>query len=266
MAVFFLCLGYAGGAFKESTTVEFLFQKDHSIQKNGVVRYLALDKAYINNYVLEAHDLILQPLALYNSTQDAEKENNSKIKTPNSNSSSKLSSNSSKKSIESKEREYLGIAQSLRIKLQLKNRDPSVYYSLNTQRHFYPRIDPLSAQVQRTSTGESNYTPTSKPSIFSKYWKEDLYLQLGSIYDPEKKENLRLNFKYELYTTRYDQNPIAYDLLFPSFLVAYVDVWINPLVKFIWLGTLLFILSGLLVWLPIQRKGSSHGYTRKTKT
>ena len=38
---------------------------------------------------------------------------------------------------------------------------------------------------------------------------------------------------------------------FPEQIVANLEVWINPLVKLIWLGSVLFFLSGLYIILPV---------------
>ncbi len=43
---------------------------------------------------------------------------------------------------------------------------------------------------------------------------------------------------------------------FPRQLVANLEVWVNPLVKFIWVGSLLFFFSGLLILLPIGESRS----------
>ena len=240
VAIFFLCIGYAGNAFKYSTTIEFIFEKAQH-DKSKKVRYIAKDKVYVKNYILQAKELVFQPLELYEKSTDAKiKQKQQKQKKSKINDIPDTSKPST-----------LGIAHVLHLNLQSTN-NPDYYYNLQTRRHFYPRINPIRGEVQRDRNLAALYTPTSKPSIFSKYWKEDVYLQVGTIYDPTSEKNINLNFNYELYVTEYSQHPLAHQLLFPPTLIAYVDVWINPLVKFIWFGTLLFILSGFVTWLPIS--------------
>jgi len=55
---------------------------------------------------------------------------------------------------------------------------------------------------------------------------------------------------FEYYYYELNKDPNAYQMLFPSSLVVDLHIWINPLMKFIWFGTLLFFISGLIVLLP----------------
>ena len=124
---------------------------------------------------------------------------------------------------------------------------------MTTERHFHPRIYPPTGEISRSQDGFSLRTPTSEPDIKST-WSEDLYIQLGAISDAQTGRNPDLTQMYELYFFDMQRAPQAYSRLFPSTIVANLEIWINPLVKFIWLGTVLFFLSGLILILPFGEK------------
>lgn len=116
-----------------------------------------------------------------------------------------------------------------------------------TERRFYPQISHLSGEFE-------THIPTSEPAIASTP-KEDLYIQLGAIEHSDLSDenpDLPLLFMNYLFT---NENQPVRKLenfnRFPRQIVANLEVWINPLVKFIWAGSLLFFFSGLLILLPI---------------
>ncbi|HNL03036.1 MAG TPA: heme lyase CcmF/NrfE family subunit, partial [Leptospiraceae bacterium] len=79
---------------------------------------------------------------------------------------------------------------------------------------------------------------------------EDIYIQLGSIQDARRKTNPDFAHIYEFYYFEFQKSPEAYQQLFPPVIVATLEVWVNPLVKLIWLGSVMFFLSGLILVLP----------------
>ncbi|TGK15661.1 heme lyase CcmF/NrfE family subunit [Leptospira fluminis] len=126
------------------------------------------------------------------------------------------------------------------VKRQLKD-----FATMVTERRFYPQISHLSGDFE-------THIPTSEPAIASTP-KEDLYVQLGAIehadLSDENPDLPRLFMSY-FFTRDPDLKSEQY-LRFPRQIVANLEVWINPMVKFIWAGSLLFFLSGLLILLPI---------------
>ncbi|MCB1177811.1 MAG: heme lyase CcmF/NrfE family subunit, partial [Leptospiraceae bacterium] len=117
--------------------------------------------------------------------------------------------------------------------------------SMLTERRFYP-------QVSHLSGGFETHIPTSEPDIFSTA-KEDFYVQLGAIESIASGENpdLAMMFMQYYFGTRTLADKAEVFKSFPKEIVANLEVWINPLVKLIWIGSLLFFLSGLIIVLPI---------------
>ncbi|MGJ4789033.1 heme lyase CcmF/NrfE family subunit [Leptospira koniambonensis] len=126
------------------------------------------------------------------------------------------------------------------VKRQLKDFDTMV-----TERRYYPQISHLSGDFE-------THIPTSEPSISSTP-KEDLYIQLGAIEHADlSDENPDLPGMFlDFFFTRDPAIKAAKYLKFPNQIVANLEVWVNPMVKFIWAGSLMFFLSGLLILLPI---------------
>lgn len=123
--------------------------------------------------------------------------------------------------------------------------------SLSTERRFYPQISHLSGSFE-------THIPTSEPAILSKF-KEDLYIQLGAIEHSDlSRENPDLPMMYMdyLFGAKDLEERIQSYSLFPKQIVGNLEIWINPLVKFVWAGSLLYFFSGLFILLPI-------GETRK---
>ncbi|PJZ80228.1 heme lyase CcmF/NrfE family subunit [Leptospira meyeri] len=116
---------------------------------------------------------------------------------------------------------------------------------LTTERRFYPQISHLTGDFE-------THIPTSEPAILS-MTKEDFYIQLGAIETSDlKSENpdLPLMFMQYYFTPGSEIDKLKFFLNFPRQIVANLEVWVNPLVKLIWIGSLLYFLSGIFLLLP----------------
>lgn len=116
---------------------------------------------------------------------------------------------------------------------------------LTTERRFYPQISHLTGDFE-------THIPTSEPAILSMA-KEDFYIQLGAIETSDlKSENpdLPLMFMQYYFTPGSEMDKLKFFLNFPKQIVANLEVWVNPLVKLIWIGSLLYFLSGIFLLLP----------------
>ncbi|TGM73154.1 heme lyase CcmF/NrfE family subunit [Leptospira mtsangambouensis] len=116
---------------------------------------------------------------------------------------------------------------------------------LTTERRFYPQISHLTGDFE-------THIPTSEPAILS-MTKEDFYIQLGAIETSDlKSENpdLPLMFMQYYFTPGSETDKLKFFLNFPRQIVANLEVWVNPLVKLIWIGSLLYFLSGIFLLLP----------------
>ncbi|EMY60451.1 heme lyase CcmF/NrfE family subunit [Leptospira terpstrae] len=126
---------------------------------------------------------------------------------------------------------------------------------LVTERRFYPQISHLTGDFE-------THIPTSEPAILSMA-KEDFYIQLGAIETSDlKSENpdLPLMFMQYYFTPGSEMDKLKFFLNFPKQIVANLEVWVNPLVKLIWLGSLLYFLSGIFLLLPLgETKKKSEG-------
>lgn len=126
---------------------------------------------------------------------------------------------------------------------------------LVTERRFYPQISHLTGDFE-------THIPTSEPAILSMA-KEDFYIQLGAIETSDlKSENpdLPLMFMQYYFTPGSEMDKLKFFLNFPKQIVANLEVWVNPLVKLIWLGSLLYFLTGIFLLLPIgENKKKSVG-------
>ncbi|GBF42744.1 cytochrome c biogenesis protein [Leptospira ellinghausenii] len=127
--------------------------------------------------------------------------------------------------------------------------------TLDTERRFYPQISHLTGDFE-------THIPTSEPAIHSMA-KEDFYIQLGAIETSDlKSENpdLPLMFMQYYFTPGSETDKLKLFLNFPRQIVANLEVWINPLVKLIWIGSLLYFMSGIFLLLPIgERKKQTRG-------
>ncbi len=120
---------------------------------------------------------------------------------------------------------------------------------LNTERRFYPQISHLTG-------GFETHIPTSEPGILS-FLKEDLYIQLGAIEHADlsgENPDLPMVYMEYLFGRQGYENKIRAFSQFPTKLVANLEIWVNPLVRFVWTGSVLYFLSGLFILLPIGEK------------
>lgn len=210
--------GYAGNAFKQNTSIQFFYELQPP-QGEEIV-YISQDKGIIGNYQIAAQTLKIKPLP-----------------TKKIQSLSELNIQNTIVSEEAKFSIFLGTK---------KERE------LITERRFYPQISHLTG-------GFETHIPTSEPAIMTRP-KEDLYIQLGAIeHATEKIENpeLPLIFMNYLFGARNLEERIQKFSEFPKQLVANLEIWINPLVKFVWIGSVLYFLSGLFLLLPIGEKKST---------
>lgn len=289
LAIVFLFLGYAGSAFKKSRKVEFHYYRMPWKPKSKVIHYYSGDSAYIENYRIQARELFLAPVfqphadtkkpihftISHEAHYHVQKGKGSPIPKPNS--------------TDTEEDPYLKAHQPVSWRKRLLKLLTGYVLDgrMRTERHFYPQIDPLSGKVLRKPQRQAIHTATSKPDIRST-WSEDLYIQLGALSAPRLppasnqkkalgKDFLQkrpaqdqdkafprppLNHFYESYYFIFEKDQRAYRELFPPSLRASLEIWINPMVKFIWLGSLLFFFAGLLILLPFPL-GEKNSNTRK---
>ncbi len=180
--------------------------------KGDEIVYKSFDKAIIGNYVIEANSLKIVPMV--NGDEGSEPDIFNVI-----------------------------VSQKASYKVQ---RQLSETVEMLTERRFYP-------QVSHLTGGFESHIPTSEPAINSTP-KEDFYIQLGAIESGlENKENpdLPLLFMDYYFASRNFSEKARLGTRFPGQIVANLEVWINPLVKLIWLGSVLFFLSGLYIILPV---------------
>ncbi|BDA79912.1 cytochrome c biogenesis protein [Leptospira kobayashii] len=120
---------------------------------------------------------------------------------------------------------------------------------LVTERRFYPQISHLTGDFE-------THIPTSEPAILS-LPKEDFYIQLGAIEKADmssENPDLPLMFMNYYFTGSTQNEKLALYLQFPKEIVANLEIWINPLVKLIWIGSLLYFLTGIFLLLPIGER------------
>jgi cytochrome c-type biogenesis protein CcmF len=180
--------------------------------KGDEIVYRSFDKAVIGNYIIEANSLKIVPMI--NGDEGSEPDIFNVI-----------------------------VSQKASYKIQ---RQLSETVDMLTERRFYP-------QVSHLTGGFESHIPTSEPAINSTP-KEDFYIQLGAIESGlENKENpdLPLLFMDYYFASRNFTEKARLGTRFPEQIVANLEVWINPLVKLIWLGSVLFFLSGLYIILPV---------------
>lgn len=180
--------------------------------KGEEIIYGSQDKAVLGNYQIEASQLKIMPVSTGNPTDDFHIQN----------------------TIVSQEATY-------NIKIGTKSQGKLV-----TERRFYPQISHLTG-------GFETHIPTSEPAILSRI-KEDFYIQLGAIEHSDlSSENPDLPMMYMdyMFGAKTSEERMAFFSRFPRKIVANLEIWVNPLVKFVWAGSLLYFLSGLFILLPI---------------
>ncbi len=254
LAIVFLFLGYAGEAFKKSARFQFQYELQPPHPGSSVVHYRSQDKGYLENYEIEAKDLFLRPhmesggeptrpvdFAIAHEAHYLVQQGMHRDRT--------------EKPPASGESPYALANRPIATGARLVRMTAGIVLDgrMKTQRMFFPQVDPARAEVQRDQRGVAQRTPTSKPDIRST-WNEDIYIQLGSLTDAATGQNPDFNHRFEWYYFNMRGNLEAYRQIFPARVNATLEVWVNPLVKFIWLGSILFFLSGLLILLPFGER------------
>ncbi len=207
-------IGYAGNAFKQNTSIKF-FYKLSPPNEEGIV-YQSMDKGIVGGYQIEASTLKIKPLFVSGDDSGIPSVQNT---------------------IVSQEGTYL-------IKRAL-----NPVADLVTERRFYPQISHLTG-------GFETHIPTSEPAIFSQP-KEDFYIQLGAIEHSDmsgENPDLPLLFMNYFFTGSSPLDKLETFNQFPREIVANLEIWVNPLVKFIWLGSILYFITGLFLLLPIGER------------
>jgi cytochrome c-type biogenesis protein CcmF len=185
--------------------------------KDNEIVYMSQDKGILGNYQIEASSLRIQPLPFRGEKNDFQIHNTI-------------------------------VSQEAKFKIKIATKDAA---ELVTERRFYPQISHLTGRFE-------THIPTSEPDILSQF-KEDLYIQLGAIENVDlssENPDLPLMYMDYLFGAEDMQEKLAYFSKFPQEIVANLEIWINPLVKFVWMGSLLYFLSGLFILLPIGEKKS----------
>lgn len=211
-SVVLIFMGYAGNAFKQNTSIRFIYHLTKE-QINEMV-YVSQDKGIIGNYEVSASTLRIKSIHSGDSHQMATIYN----------------------TIVSEEAAFL-----VRRHLQPAK-------TMVTERRFYPQISHLSGSFE-------TQIPTSEPAILSTA-KEDFYIQLGAIETPirgKQNPNLPMMYMNYLFGASDFQQKMEVWNRFPRQIVSNLEIWVNPLVKLIWIGSVLFFLSGLFILLPLGR-------------
>jgi cytochrome c-type biogenesis protein CcmF len=212
ISVVIVFIGFAGNAFKENTSFKFVYYLTEP--RGDEIIYRSTDKAYLGNYSIEAKSLKLKPIL---------------------NTDEPGTSPTIYNVVVSEEAQY-SVNQNLK---------PAA--SMITERRFYPQVSHLDGEFE-------THIPTSEPSIYSTA-KEDLYVQLGAIEDVKiigENPDLPMLFMQYYFGA---QNLAEKGMIlqrFPAEIVANLEVWINPLVKLIWVGSLLFFFTGLFILVPLK--------------
>ena len=182
--------------------------------KGQEVRYVSQDKGILNHYQIEADTFIIKPII--NGEGDPDIQN-----------------------------VIVSLEATYKIKKGLNS-----FSEMVTERRFYPQISHLSGQFE-------THIPTSEPAIAPSLL-EDLYIQLGAVEyaDSARGENPDLPILFmNYYFTPANQTDLKAQNFrnFPPQLIANLEVWVNPLVNFIWIGSLMFFFAGLLIILPDKK-------------
>lgn len=253
VAIVFLFIGYAGSSFKRTAKIDFHYYKLQQTEGSPVVRYYSGDKGYIGNYEVEATEFFIAPAFRDNADPSNPQhlvvthEGHYHVRKPG-------------------EPAPMVVVPESVAPYVFANRKADVWETslkfftgfvpggrMKSERQFHPQVYPVTGELRRTENGAAMRIPTSEPDIRSSF-HEDIYIQLGSVMDAERKTNPDLAHMYELFYSEFKQDPRAYSALFPHSIVATLEVWVNPLVKFIWFGSILFFISGLILLLPFGER------------
>ncbi len=248
LSVVFLFIGYSGGAFKTEYQIQFHYTLIPIKPGSEYVYYYSGDKAYIQGYIIEARELFIRPH--FEPNADRTKPIHMTV--------------SQEAHFRINPEEFLPIiTTNLADPYEFSNQPPSITERIlkfttgfildgrmTTERRFYPQVYPYTGDLLRNQMGFGERLATSEPDIKSS-WTEDLYIQVGAAFDPVRNKTPDIASLFEYYYFDLEKNYNAYPMLFPKNLIVDLYIWINPLIKFIWLGTTLFFISGLIVLLPI---------------
>jgi cytochrome c-type biogenesis protein CcmF len=213
-ALVILFIGLAGNAFKENTSIKFFY--DLTNPEPDEIVYVSQDKGVIGNYEIAATSIRLKPLI-------------------NGDPKAKPT--------------IYNVIVSQEAQFTVRKSLGQNTGSMTTERRFYP-------QVSHLSGGFETHIPTSEPSILSSLL-EDLYIQIGAVEAPSltgENPELQMLFMDYFFSAGTTEDKVKTFQQFPKQIIGNLEVWINPLVKFIWAGSFLFFLSGLLLVVPIGEK------------
>lgn len=250
LSIVFLFIGFSGGSFKTEYQVQFYYQLMPSKPNSEYIYYFSGDKAYISGYVIEAREFFIRP----HFEPNADKSNPIHLTV------------SQEAHFRINPDKYLSV-------FTISYGDPYEHANqpvsllertlkfttgfildgrMTTERRYYPQIYPYTGDLIRNQLGFGERLVTSEPDIKSS-WVEDLYIQVGIAYDPKRNRTPDLASMFEYYYFDLKKNEIAYKMIFPDTIIVDLFLWINPLIKFIWFGMILFCIGGLLVLLPTKQ-------------
>ncbi len=257
LSIVLLFVGYSGAAFKKTDKFEFHYYRVNYEPGSDVIRYWSGDRAYMENYEIEARDFFLRP----EFKEHADPANPIYFTIAQEAHYQIRRGRDAPRVSEERPENMSAFAWANRPHSRLNNfvKLTSGYVldgRMRTERHFHPQISPMDGQSVRDQNGRAIHTPTSEPDIRST-WNEDIYIQLGAIADPVRGVSPDLNHAYEFYYYQTGRTEDAYRMLFPAAITTTLEVWVNPLVKFIWLGSLLFFFSGLIILLPFGERDNA---------
>ena len=252
LSVVFLFVGYSGSAFKKTKKYEFHYVKLAPFPGDPSVQYYSGDKAYLENYEIQATHLFLRPV-FDEGVDTSDRTNMTFSQEGHYNVHHGLSAISRRdvpvRTRDTSPRDFANRPVSLGGRMLKLLTGIVTDGRMRTERHFHPQIIPQTGELLRGPGNIARRIPTSEPDIQSS-WNEDIYIQLGALQDPETGRTPELSHLYEFYYYDTEKNEDAYRRIFPDRMTATLEVWINPLVKFIWLGSVLFFLSGLIILVP----------------
>jgi hypothetical protein len=114
------------------------------------------------------------------------------------------------------------------------------------QIEFRPEINPASGEiVRRGPSGAASRKSTPLPSILSSYLY-DMRIMLDSV-NLATESNLDINHLFEYYYHFSDRSTESYFRLFPPSVIASFYTSIHPLLRFVRIGSILFLISALFL-------------------
>ncbi|MCS7205745.1 MAG: cytochrome c biogenesis protein CcsA [Leptospiraceae bacterium] len=248
LSIVILFIGFSGGSFKTEYQVQFHYTLMPPQSENSpYIYYYSGDKVYIQGYTIEARELFIRPFFEPNADP-----NNPIYLTISQESHYRVNPT-----------QHLPVITASQVDPYQFANEPTPFLEkienlafgiisdqrMITERRFYPQIHPYTGDLIRTPIGFGERLVTSEPEIISS-WTEDIYIQVGAIFDPHRNKTPDIASMFEFYYYDLKRSPEAYYMLFPKNIVVDVQIWINPFMKLLWLGTFLFFIAGLIVFLP----------------